>query len=89
MGSMNWSNHSHKNAFEVGVLLQTEKEINEAYQLFELLWAMASEGPNLTPDSVITFTQQNTRIRRTQYPQYGSTGAFTNTWEQDHQDRIM
>ena len=44
LGSANWSDHSASRAFELDVLLQTERELSEAYQLFELLWT--SSAPN-------------------------------------------
>ena len=52
LGSMNWSENSVKNAFELGVFLQTEREIHEAYQLFEILWAAAGEEPPLTAAAI-------------------------------------
>ena len=51
VGSANWTDNSASRAFELGVLLQTEREIHEAYQLFEFLWA-SSEQNEISPSSV-------------------------------------
>ena len=44
MGSANWTDNSQKNAFEFDVLLQTEREVHEARQLFDILWAGSEHG---------------------------------------------
>ena len=51
LGSANWSNYSIAQAMDVDVLLQTEREIHECYQLFELLWSGAM-GNELTAEQV-------------------------------------
>ena len=51
VGSANWTDNSASRAFELGVLLQTEREIHEAYQLFEFLWT-SSEQNEISPSSV-------------------------------------
>ena len=47
-GSANWTNHSVLEACDLNVLMQTEREIHEAFQFFEILWSSAGEENNLT-----------------------------------------
>ena len=63
IGSMNWTQNSAGSAFELGVLLQTEREIHEAYQLFMLLWCAAEE---YSLDTVLRVEEFKGRARQSQ-----------------------
>ena len=52
IGSANWSNNAETNGMDIDVLLQTEREVNEGYQLFGLLWTAAA-GNELTESVVV------------------------------------
>ena len=51
-GSANWTSNSMERGFDLSVLLNTEREIHEATQLFELLWASAGMRYELNPKNV-------------------------------------
>ena len=48
LGSANWTSNSMKNGFDLSVLLNTERQIHEGLQLFELLWASSGRKYELT-----------------------------------------
>ena len=52
LGSSNWSDHSERCCFELDVFLQTEKELAELHQMFELMWAAAA-----APDHIMTIAR--------------------------------
>ena len=52
MGSANWTSNSMNHGFDLSVLLNTERQIHEALQMFELLWASSGTKYELTPANI-------------------------------------